>query len=79
MSFKLLASLGLASLAMAMPQSAKSESLHKRYLETRNGVEYNVFKREGAKSSLAYVEDSGICVRPTTTTVSTMGKRRSER
>ncbi|PSR99103.1 carboxypeptidase-like protein S1 [Coniella lustricola] len=44
-----------------MPQSANTESLHRRYLETRNGVEYNIFKREGAKSSLAYVEDSGIC------------------
>ncbi|KAF3761952.1 putative carboxypeptidase S1 [Cryphonectria parasitica EP155] len=46
---------------MAAPKSQSSEGLHKRYLETRGDVEYNVFKRAGDKTSLAYVENSGIC------------------
>lgn len=60
MAFKLLASLGLASLALAAPQTTP-EAMHKRYLEERNGVSYNVFKRAESNTALAYVEDSGIC------------------
>lgn len=60
MAFKFLATLGLASLALAAPQSV-AEDMHKRYLEERNGITYNVFKRANSKSSLSYVEDSGIC------------------
>lgn len=63
MSFKILASLGLASLAMAAPKADRPEALHRRYLETRGGIDYNVFKRDAdANTSLAYVENSGICV-----------------
>lgn len=61
--------LGLASLALAAPgKGSSSESLHKRYVEERNGVTYNVFKkREDATTSLSYVENSGICVSTLTT------------
>lgn len=61
MAFKLLASLGLASLALAAPRDI-SQDLHRRYLEERNGITYNVFKRAESESSLSYVENSGICV-----------------
>lgn len=55
--------LGLASLAMAAPsKDGSSQSLHKRYVEERGGITYNVFKkREDATTSLSYVENSGIC------------------
>lgn len=56
------ASLALASLALAAPQDSTAESLHKRYIEERNGITYNMFKRAGQKSTLSYVENSGICV-----------------
>lgn len=59
MAFRFLAALGLASLAAAAP---KSEGLHKRWLETRGETLFNVFKRDGDATSLAYVENSGICV-----------------
>lgn len=64
MGLRTLAALCLASLAVAAPQSAgpKSEGLHKRWLETRGETLFNVFKRDGEKTSLAYVENSGICV-----------------
>lgn len=57
--------LGLASLALAAPsKDGSAQSLHKRYVEERNGITYNVFKkREDAATSLSYVENSGICVR----------------
>ncbi|KAJ4413605.1 hypothetical protein N0V82_008427 [Gnomoniopsis sp. IMI 355080] len=58
MAFRFLAALGLASLAAAAP---KSEGLHKRWLETRGETLFNVFKRDGDSTSLAYVENSGIC------------------
>lgn len=56
--------LGLASLALAAPgQDGSPETLHKRYVEERGGITYNVFKkREDAATSLSYVENSGICV-----------------
>lgn len=62
MSLRVLAFLGLASLALAAPQDA-SEPMSKRYSEVRNGVNYNVFKRSSDdKTALSYVENSGICV-----------------
>lgn len=59
MALRILAALGLAGLAAAAP---KSEGLHKRWLETRGETLFNVFKRDGDATSLAYVENSGICV-----------------
>lgn len=59
MALRLLTALGFASLAAAAP---KSEGLHKRWLETRGETLFNVFKRDGESTSLAYVENSGICV-----------------
>lgn len=59
MALRLLTALGFASLATAAP---KSEGLHKRWLETRGETLFNVFKRDGESTSLAYVENSGICV-----------------
>ncbi|KKY29980.1 putative carboxypeptidase s1 [Diaporthe ampelina] len=38
-----------------------ASTVNKRYLEERNGVTYNVFKRAGETSSLSYVKNSGIC------------------
>ncbi|KAK7720510.1 hypothetical protein SLS63_009728 [Diaporthe eres] len=38
-----------------------ASTVNKRYLEERNGVTYNVFKRAGEASSLSYVKNSGIC------------------
>lgn len=61
MALRILASLAFASLAAAAPKAAP-ESHHKRYIEERDGITYNVFKRAGGKSTLSYVEDSGICV-----------------
>lgn len=62
MSLRALALLGLASLAAAAPNMKPSAStVNKRYLEERNGVTYNVFKRAGETSSLSYVKNSGIC------------------
>lgn len=58
MSLRGLALLGLASLAVAAPSAS---TVHKRYVEERNGVTYNVFKRAGETSSLSYVKNSGIC------------------
>lgn len=58
MSLRVLAVLGLASLAAAAPSAS---TVNKRYLEERNGVTYNVFKRAGETSSLSYVKNSGIC------------------
>ncbi|KUI53502.1 Carboxypeptidase S1 [Cytospora mali] len=60
MSLRNLALLGLASLAVAVPKGSPNAA-HKRYIEERNGISYNVFKRAGEKSSLSYVTDSGIC------------------
>lgn len=60
MALKFLASLGLATLALAAPRDS-AEAMHKRYIEERNGITYNVFKRAESKSSLSYVENSGIC------------------
>lgn len=61
---QVLALLGLASLSLASPtKEAAPEALHKRYVEERGGITYNVFKkREDAATSLSYVENSGICV-----------------
>lgn len=59
MALRILAALGLAGLAAAAP---KSEGLHKRWLENRGETLFNVFKRDGDATSLAYVENSGICV-----------------
>lgn len=59
MALRAIAALGLASVALAAP---KSEGLHKRWLETRGETLFNVFKRDGDSTSLAYVENSGICV-----------------
>lgn len=62
MSLRALALLGLASLAAAAPNMKPAAStVNKRYLEERNGVTYNVFKRAGETSSLSYVKNSGIC------------------
>lgn len=62
MSLRVLALLGLASLAAAAPNMKPSAStVNKRYVEERNGVTYNVFKRAGEASSLSYVKNSGIC------------------
>lgn len=61
MALRLATSLALASLALAVPHET-AESLHKRYIEERNGITYNMFKRAGQKSTLSYVENSGICV-----------------
>lgn len=62
MSLRVLALLGLASLAAAAPNIKPSAStVNKRYVEERNGVTYNVFKRAGEASSLSYVKNSGIC------------------
>lgn len=62
MSLRVLALLGLASLAAAAPKVKDSTStVHKRYIEERNGVTYNVFKRAGDTASLSYVKNSGIC------------------
>lgn len=62
MSLRALALLGVASLAAAAPNMKPSAStVNKRYLEERNGVTYNVFKRAGETSSLSYVKNSGIC------------------
>lgn len=58
MSLRGLALLGLASLAVAAPSAS---TVNKRYVEERNGVSYNVFKRAGETSSLSYVKNSGIC------------------
>ncbi|CAN8097836.1 unnamed protein product [Discula destructiva] len=58
MAFRTLAALCLATLATAAP---KTEGLHKRWLETRGDTLFNVFKRDGDATSLAYVENSGIC------------------
>lgn len=64
MALRTLAALCLASFAVAAPKSGapQSEGLHKRWLETRGDTLFNVFKRDGEKTSLAYVENSGICV-----------------
>lgn len=62
MALRTLAALCLASFAVAAPKSDQSEGLHKRWLETRGDTLFNVFKRDGEKTSLAYVENSGICV-----------------
>lgn len=62
MALRMLASLGLAGLALAAPARDSSEALHKRYLEERNGITYNVFKRDNSNTALSYVENSGICV-----------------
>lgn len=59
MALRTLAALCLATLATAAP---KSGGLHKRWLETRGETLFNVFKRDGDSTSLAYVENSGICV-----------------
>lgn len=62
MSLRTLALLGLTSLAASAPGVKPSAStVNKRYLEERNGVTYNVFKRAGEASSLSYVKNSGIC------------------
>lgn len=62
MSLRALALLGLASLAAAAPSSKTSSGkVDRRYIEERNGVTYNVFKRAGEASSLSYVKNSGIC------------------
>lgn len=60
MSLRTLAILGLASLAVAAPK-ASTNSVSKRYVEERNGISYNVFKRANDNSSISYVTDSGIC------------------
>lgn len=65
MAFKFLASLGLASsLALAAPRTSSpgQEALHKRYVEERDGIAYNVFRRaDTANTALSYVENSGVC------------------
>ncbi|KAL1881267.1 hypothetical protein Daus18300_001119 [Diaporthe australafricana] len=62
MSLRVLALLGLASLATAAPSlKASTNPVEKRYIEERNGVTYNVFKRAGEAASLSYVKNSGIC------------------
>lgn len=62
MSPRTLALLAFASLAASAPSVNPSAStVNKRYLEERNGVTYNVFKRAGEASSLSYVKNSGIC------------------
>lgn len=62
MSLRVLALLGLASMAATAPNMKPSAStVNKRYLEERNGVTYNVFQRAGETSSLSYVKNSGIC------------------
>ncbi|KAI3394111.1 hypothetical protein diail_3235 [Diaporthe ilicicola] len=62
MSLRALALLGLSSLAAAAPGSKASTSkFDKRYVEERDGVTYNVFKRAGETASLSYVKNSGIC------------------
>lgn len=55
---------GLTGLTLAAPgKGSSSGSPHKRYVEERGGITYNVFKkREDAATSLSYVENSGICV-----------------
>lgn len=61
LALRTLVALCLASLATAAP---KTEGLHRRWLETRGETLFNVFKRDGDSTSLAYVENSGICVSP---------------
>ncbi|KAI1104639.1 putative carboxypeptidase S1 [Jackrogersella minutella] len=56
---KLAAGTFLATLAIAEPVSPRTAN--KRFVEERNGINYNVFEHVETRSKLAYVKNSGIC------------------
>ncbi|KAI0107323.1 putative carboxypeptidase S1 [Hypoxylon sp. NC0597] len=58
-ALKLTAGAFLATSAIAGPASL--HTANKRYVEERNGINYNVFEHAATKSKLSFVKNSGIC------------------